>query len=204
MLEVVKVTEGKYLEDVRRLFLAYADWIGIDLSFQNFNEELKSLPGDYAPPGGELIGYGSVASASADASSGTQKNALANADATDKTGTGRGGCLLLALYDGKAAGCVAVRKIDGEICEMKRLYALPDFQGLGIGSKLVHSIIDESKRLGYEKMRLDTMPKMGAAQKLYRSLGFKEIEAYRFNPEPGAVFMELDLRNFQVSTDLAG
>ncbi len=86
MLEIVKVTEGEYLSHVRRLFLAYAEWIGIDLSFQNFSEELESLPGDYAPPGDELIGYGSVASASADASSGRQKNALANASATDKTG----------------------------------------------------------------------------------------------------------------------
>jgi ribosomal protein S18 acetylase RimI-like enzyme len=201
MLEVVKVTEGKYLEDVRQLFLAYADWIGIDLSFQNFNEELKNLPGDYAPPDDELSGHGSVASVSADASSGTQKNALANASATDKTGTNRGGCLLLALYDGKPAGCVAVRKIDDEICEMKRLYALPEFQGLGIGSKLVRAIIAASKRLGYAKMRLDTMPKMGAAQKLYRSLGFKEIEAYRFNPEPGAVFMELNLIAAEITED---
>jgi ribosomal protein S18 acetylase RimI-like enzyme len=193
MLEIVKVTEGEDLSHVRKLFLAYADWIGIDLSFQNFNEELENLPGDYAPPDGELTGYGSAASASADASSGTHK-----------TGARRGGCLLLALYDGKPAGCVAVRQIDDEICEMKRLYALPEFQGLGIGSKLAHAIIAESKRLGYIKMLLDTMPKMAAAQKLYRSLGFKEIEAYRFNPEPGAMFMELDLRDFQVSADLTG
>ncbi|HEV7644151.1 MAG TPA: GNAT family N-acetyltransferase [Pyrinomonadaceae bacterium] len=201
MLEVVKVSEGKYLEDVRQLFLAYADWIGIDLSFQNFNEELENLPGDYAPPGEELSVYGSVASASADASSGTQKNALANASATDKTGANRGGCLLLALYDGKPAGCVAVRQIDDGICEMKRLYALPGFQGLGIGSTLVRAIIAESKRLGYAKMRLDTMPKMGAAQKLYHSLGFKEIAPYRFNPEPGAMFMELDLIATEITED---
>src|ERR1044072_2520237 len=148
MLEVVKVTEGEYLDDVRRLFLAYSDWIGVDLSFQNFDEELKNLPGDYAPPDG---------------------------------------CLLLALYGGKPAGCVAVRKIDNEICEMKRLYALREFQGLGIGSSLAHAVIAESKQLGYANMRLDTMPKMAAAQKLYRSLGFKEIEAYRFNTVEGTV-----------------
>ncbi len=85
---------------------------------------------------------------------------------------------------------------------MKRLYALPEFQGLGIGSKLVRAIIAESKGLGYAKMRLDTMPKMGAAQKLYRSLGFKEIEAYRFNPEPGVMFMELDLMATESTEDI--
>ncbi len=154
MLEIVSVTEGQNLARARELFLAYAEWIGIDLSFQNFNEELENLPGDYAPPEG---------------------------------------CLLLALYGEKAAGCVALRKLADDICEMKRLYVLPEFQGLSVGRKLVEALIVEAKELGYAKMRLDTLPKMAPAQKLYRSLGFKEIAAYRFNPEPGAVFMELDL-----------
>ena len=106
------------------------------------------------------------------------------------------GCLLLALDGEKAAGCVALRKLADNICEMKRLYVLPEFQGLSIGRKLVETLIVEAKRLGYAKMRLDTLPKMTTAQKLYRLLGFKEIAPYRFNPEPGAVFMELELRDF--------
>jgi ribosomal protein S18 acetylase RimI-like enzyme len=163
MLEVVKVTGGENLALVRKLFLAYADWTGVDLSFQNFNEEFDSLPGNYAPPDG---------------------------------------CLLLALYDGKPAGCVAVRKLEEKICEMKRLYVSQEFQGLGIGVSLAKEIIIEANNLGYAKMRLDTLAKMTSAQKLYHSLGFREIEPYRYNPEPGTVFMELDLGDFQITTDL--
>ncbi len=204
MLEIVRVVDGEKLAHVRALFLAYAEWIGTDLSFQNFKEELANLPGDYGPPDGKLVGDGSVASASADATSGTQKNALANASATDKTGASRGGCLLLAIYDGKPSGCVAARKFDGDICEMKRLYVRPEFQGLGVGKHLAEEVIAAAKGLGYAKMRLDTMPKMAAAQKLYLSLGFKEIAPYRFNPEPGAVFMELDLIATEVTEGLRG
>lgn len=76
---------------------------------------------------------------------------------------------------------------------MKRLYVKPEFNGQGLGKKLAQEIIAEGRRLGYGKMRLDTLAKMTAALNLYRSLGFREIEAYRFNPLPGTVYMELDL-----------
>lgn len=161
MLEIVRVTNGENsvenLGHIRALFRAYVEWTGVDLSFQNFDEEFVNLPGGYAEPNGSL---------------------------------------LIALMDGKPAGCVAVRKLaklDAGICEMKRLYVKPEFNGQGLGKKLTQEIIAEGRRLGYAKMRLDTLAKMTAALNLYRSLGFREIEAYRFNPLPGTVYMELDL-----------
>jgi ribosomal protein S18 acetylase RimI-like enzyme len=104
------------------------------------------------------------------------------------------GLLLLALDNEKIAGCAALRKIGDGICEIKRLFLRPGFRGQGLGRKLAEAIIREAKQIGYQRMRLDTLPpKMNDAIALYRFLGFKEIEPYYNNPVPGAKFMELDL-----------
>lgn len=142
------------IEAIRSLFREYAAWLGIDLSFQNFEDELAALPGDYAPPTG---------------------------------------CILLARIDAEPAGCVALRKIDADTCEMKRLWVRRSFSGRKLGRGLAEAVIAEAARMGYQRMRLDTMPQMVEAIALYRSLGFREIPPYRFNPVPGTLFLELDL-----------
>lgn len=103
------------------------------------------------------------------------------------------GRLLLAFQGDRPAGCVALRELEDGVCEMKRLYVRPDFQGLGIGRALAEAVLQEARGIGYSRMRLDTVPAMARAQGLYHALGFREIPAYRFNPVPGTVFLELRL-----------
>ena len=154
-MRLTHVETEEQVGQARVLFQEYSDATGVDLCFQNFAQELASLPGDYAPPSGRL----------------------------------------LIAYDGEeVAGCVALRKVDDAVCEMKRLYLRPAFRGTGLGRTLAERIVGEARDIGYERMRLDTLPSMRSAIALYRSLGFQEIDPYRFNPVEGTLYMELHLR----------
>lgn len=154
-MRLAKARSEQDLVEARRLFLEYASSLGFDLSFQSFEHEVASLPGEYSTPRG---------------------------------------CILLASEDREVAGCVALRPLEGKgICEMKRLYVRPRFRGRGLGRALAMAIVQEARQAGYKRMRLDTVPSMPEAVALYRSLGFREIEPYRHNPIPGALFFELAL-----------
>jgi putative acetyltransferase len=152
-IELFQAVSFEQIEQARELFLQYSDSLDFNLSFQHFDEELKNLPGAYAPPSGRL---------------------------------------LLAHHQGQAAGCVALRQLDRQICEMKRLYVRSPYRGKGVGRVLVDRIITEARTIGYERMRLDTIESsMQDAIALYRRRGFREIAPYRSNPIAGALYLEL-------------
>ena len=103
------------------------------------------------------------------------------------------GRLLLASSAGSAAGCIALRPLDGGDCEMKRLYVRPEFRAARLGLLLAERLIAEARAIGYRRMCLDTLPSMGRAQRLYEALGFRDIPAYRPNPIRGTRYLARDL-----------
>jgi len=104
------------------------------------------------------------------------------------------GRLILCRYEGSTAGCIALKPLGGEFCEMKRLFVKPEFRGKHIGQRLAMYLIEEARTIGFGAMRLDTIRSMDRAMALYRSLGFREIAPYYPNPIPNAVYFELTLR----------
>ena len=166
----------------RRLVEEYAASIRVDLHFQNFEAEVDNLAREYGPPAGAFL----LAVAE-------RAHAHAHGDEHEDEDEQEPGRECAPGTD--CVGCVALREFSAGVCEMKRLYVAPSGRGHGIGRLLVEGIIAQARRLGYERMVLDTLPFMHEARALYRSLGFEPTSAYRFNPVPGAAFLELRLRD---------
>jgi putative acetyltransferase len=104
------------------------------------------------------------------------------------------GAIFIAADVQSVAGCVALRKLDDGICEMKRLFVAPQYRGQGLGRLLAERAVNEAIALGYTVMRLDTLQKLKEAMKLYESLGFRRRNPYYDNPLSGVVYWELNLR----------
>jgi GNAT superfamily N-acetyltransferase len=155
MLSIIQAETTEQIDAARLLFREYEAWLGMDLCFQGFEEELRDLPGKYAMPEGRLF---------------------------------------LGYWGEKLAGCIAMRKLEDGICEMKRLFVRDGFRGKAIGVSLIEELISQANKEGYSKMRLDTFPpKMGKAVSLYESHGFQAIAPYYDNPHKDVLFMELEL-----------
>ncbi len=104
------------------------------------------------------------------------------------------GCILLAERGGEIYGSVSLKRIDAEICEMKRLYVRPGARGNRLGYGLVERLIDEARQLGYSEMRLDVLEEFVRAKMLYAAFGFVQAEPVSFNPLPGTKFLGRRLR----------
>lgn len=104
------------------------------------------------------------------------------------------GDLLIGIDGERTIGCVAVRKLDDSVCEMKRLFVRPEARGKGLGRQLAHEIIVVARELGYSLMRLDTLDNLTEAMHLYETLGFRRTKPYYKNPLPGVVYWELELK----------
>lgn len=103
------------------------------------------------------------------------------------------GRLYLARWDGAAAGCGALRKLDGGRCELKRLYVRPAFRGRRIGEALLRRLLEDARSAGYRSVLLDTLPALDSALRLYRRFGFHDIPRYNDSPLESTVYLGLDL-----------
>jgi ribosomal protein S18 acetylase RimI-like enzyme len=160
---------------VRELFVEYGRHLGHDLAFQDFEQELATLPGKYASPQGAIL----LAA----------RGELASTGACDPFEPDRAGIT-------SAAGCVALRPLgdpaDG-CAEMKRLWVREPWRRTGLGRRLAETVIERARQIGYGRVRLDTLASMAPATTLYRALGFREIAPYYPNPLPDVVYLELVL-----------
>ncbi|MDQ7958358.1 MAG: GNAT family N-acetyltransferase [Pseudomonadota bacterium] len=166
------------LAEARAIFREYAASLKVDLCFQNFDDELAGLPGDYAEPRGTLL------------------LALVEAPSTAAPSTAPA----LLRPDGRTlqvAGCCALRPLDtvdyANAAEMKRLYVRPGFRGLGLGRQLVEAVLDAARGAGYACVLLDTLDDMESARALYEDLGFVEVPPYYHNPIAGSHYLKVEL-----------
>jgi GNAT superfamily N-acetyltransferase len=152
MLNIVEAITTKDYEIAAMLFGEYAEKLGVDLGFQDFNRELANIEQVYGRPAG----------------------------------------VLFLAYENQqhSLGCFGIRKLGDNICELKRMYLREEARGLGYGKALLAFALQQGRDLGYQKMRLDTLPDMQQAIRLYEKMGFYDIPAYRHNPIAGTRFME--------------
>ncbi|KAF1994023.1 acyl-CoA N-acyltransferase [Amniculicola lignicola CBS 123094] len=173
--EAVSISRAEFPADlpaVTELFTAYAESLGIDLSYQNFEHELASLPGKYAAQKGGALFLARCPSAEEPSST------TVTSSPSPET----------------IIGCVCLRALGPPtICELKRLYITPASRGLGAGRMLLERAVEEAKALGYKEMMLDTLATMTEAKKMYARYGFEEVEKYYDSPIEGTVFMRLEL-----------
>ena len=104
------------------------------------------------------------------------------------------GRLYIAKDGERPVGCIGFKRLDGEGCEMKRLYVVPEYRGRGLARFLTELAISEAKAAGYGFILLDTLPFLVGAQKLYESMGFYRIEKYNDSPMENAIYLRLDLK----------
>ena len=155
MATLKEATTDKDFEIAVDLFREYASHIGIDLSFQNFEDEILEIKNHYSRPNGQLI----------------------------------------IVYDNRnPTGCFGVRTLEDSVCELKRMYLKKEARGKGVGKMMMTKALEIGRTLNFELMRLDTLPTMEKAIKLYKDMGFYEIEAYRFNPFKDAKYFEIRLK----------
>ena len=162
-----QVESPEDLAAVIKCFHTYTEWLDEDLSHQNYESELAGLPGKYAPPTGSLL-------------------------------------LAIDTESGRALGCVASRPVtlpsshpkakQGHRCaEMKRLFVYPEARGRQVARKLLLELMRRAKEQGYNEVFLDTLARMEAAIKLYKSEGFLEAEPYNNSPYAGTVYLAKEL-----------
>ena len=171
MLQIIQATTDEHIQAAKQLSAEYIRWIigAIRETYPELDIEQFISEHDYEQSGAKFPGEYVPPS----------------------------GRLLVATADDQVCGCIALGKLSNSICEMRTLFVPPIYRGQGIGRKLAESLLDEARAAGYSLIRLDTLRFMDSAFGLYRSLGFREIDAYRALPEhlkPYIRFMELDLR----------
>ena len=156
------------IAQARALFVEYAHWLAVDLCFQGFTDELATLPGAYARPGGRLL------------LSGLPGHAF--------------GCIALRpLAPSKDCGRDGSVQMPTRLGEVKRLFVRESQRHGGWGRRLAEAIIAEARSIGYRELKLDTLDWMVDARRLYAQLGFRECPPYYLNPLPGVVYMSLVL-----------
>lgn len=156
----------------------YADWLmtsfGMDISFQGVQEEMNGLPGDYAPPEGTIL--------------------LASAICADGTRQDVGGVALRPLNASQTTGTITAQTdVPMKTCEMKRLYVLPGWQQCVAGKLLTQAAIQSAKQMGYQRLVLDSVKQLLAANKMYAKLQFRSCKDYnRYHyPFPDVCFWEM-------------